>query len=1217
MKKIFLILVISFFTNSLFAQVANWGFRVGGVNNDGVLYLTRIAKDYQNNIIKAGSFSSPATDINPSPTVFNGLNTNGLDDALLVKYDSIGNLLWGVSFGGPELDGITSVSFDTANNIYITGYYRNTVDFDPGPGVFIMTSQPNGGTANPYAGDILVAKFTSNGSFVWAKSIGGGNVNDMGLGIAVSKSGSVYVGGQFNGGAGLVDFDPSPTGTYNLDAVNGLAYVLKLNNNGDFVWAFNCGGASQNASIQDIDFDNAGNLILSGVINGTNFDMDPSPTNIALANTIAEDILIAKFDTNMNYDFHMIVQGAGIGGGTTIKVYNNSIYVTGIASGNNLNFNPLFSPSTSISSAGGMDIYIAKYSVQGQLIWVKVIGSSQNDFGYGVDVINNSVYVTGQFNNTIDFDPGPGFANLTSAGNGDGFVWHLDTNGNYKCSFAIGSSGSDLSSSVIAQGNDSIYINGTFNNSVNFSPNPPQLNIASNGGRDNFLMHYYAPSCLPSIILNNDTSLCSTSPIQLNTSISNPSSFSWSPTTGLSNANILNPIANPSVSTTYVLTAINNGANLITNPDFSSGNIGFTSTYTYQAPTAGNNTAAAEYTVGTNPSPWNNWAFSCTDHTTGTGQMLIVNGATTPNVSVWSQTIPVQPNSNYNFSAWVSNWSNVSPSVLQFQINGTTLGAPYNAPNTTCAWTQFFQNWNSGAATSATISILNQSTALMGNDFSIDDVFFGLVDTLVDSVTISILQPPTANAGSTITVCQGAPIQLNGTSNGASVQWSPAASLSNGAILNPTSNAATNTIYTLTTTGSNGCTATSSVNVNISPQTIANAGADLSICAGNSVQLNGSGGTTYLWAGPALSNASIANPTVSPSANATYTLTVSNAAGCSSTDVVQVTVANAPTLAVSPSTTICANTNSSLSASGAQSFTWQPAASLNNATLGNPIASPATTTIYTVVGSNGTNCSSTATVSVNVLNTAVITISGLSSICEGDTTTLTANGGNNYTWLPAGFSNTTNGASINAYPTATTTFTISSTDANNCTASTIKQVVVNAYPLANASKANDIQCSVNSAQLTMSSATSYTWSPSATLNNATISSPIASPLSTTTYTVLAANGTCVTLDSVTVIVYDNLLSKIYVPNAITPNNDDINDCLRVISNSKFTEFEFRVFNRWGNQVFYSQDPNACWDGSFNGKEGNNVNNTYFYLIRCKTECGSIERKGDVLLLDQY
>lgn len=162
--------------------------------------------------------------------------------------------------------------------------------------------------------------------------------------------------------------------------------------------------------------------------------------------------------------------------------------------------------------------------------------------------------------------------------------------------------------------------------------------------------------------------------------------------------------------------------NLVSNGDFSLGNQGFTSGYTY---CNSSNCLYPEgyYAVGTNANFFHS-AFTGIDHTTGTGNFMIVNGAGALNTVIWSQNITVKPNVNYNFSIWVSSMDLSSPAALQFEINGIALGAVFNAPSDINDWQNFFITWNSGTATSAIITILNQNTSLGGNDFGLDDISF-------------------------------------------------------------------------------------------------------------------------------------------------------------------------------------------------------------------------------------------------------------------------------------------------------------------------------------------------------------------------------------------------------------------------------------------------------------------------------------------------------------
>jgi hypothetical protein len=160
--------------------------------------------------------------------------------------------------------------------------------------------------------------------------------------------------------------------------------------------------------------------------------------------------------------------------------------------------------------------------------------------------------------------------------------------------------------------------------------------------------------------------------------------------------------------------------NLVANGDFSGGVSGFTSDYSYSP---GNGVPPAVYDVGTNPNAIHpSWA-SFGDHTTGAGNMLIVNGSETPGAIVWGENgITVDANTNYVFSTWIASTYAVSPAQLDFSINGVAIGPTFTASSTTGAWQLFQANWNSGASTTANIALVNQNLAFTGNDFALDDI---------------------------------------------------------------------------------------------------------------------------------------------------------------------------------------------------------------------------------------------------------------------------------------------------------------------------------------------------------------------------------------------------------------------------------------------------------------------------------------------------------------
>ncbi len=182
-----------------------------------------------------------------------------------------------------------------------------------------------------------------------------------------------------------------------------------------------------------------------------------------------------------------------------------------------------------------------------------------------------------------------------------------------------------------------------------------------------------------------------------------------------------------------LLARAGSAANLIPNGDFSLGNAQFSSDYTFTAFTACGNTAENQYTVGTNPAVWNcnpSVVVSVGDHTTGTGNMLIANGGNT-GLRVWftSAPIAVTPSTTYFFEAWILNWSTTSvgseAAQLTFRANGVDLLTA--SASGVGMWTPVSAMWNSGASTTVSLELFDNTPTLIGNDFAVDDISFDTV----------------------------------------------------------------------------------------------------------------------------------------------------------------------------------------------------------------------------------------------------------------------------------------------------------------------------------------------------------------------------------------------------------------------------------------------------------------------------------------------------------
>jgi gliding motility-associated-like protein len=290
--------------------------------------------------------------------------------------------------------------------------------------------------------------------------------------------------------------------------------------------------------------------------------------------------------------------------------------------------------------------------------------------------------------------------------------------------------------------------------------------------------------------------------------------YSWTPNTWITSPSTANPTVTPPTTTTYTVIGSSLGSSVISNGDFSVGNSGFTTEYLYGPNTSGGQwgdlSDEGTYAVVTNPNIAHTNFANCDDHTTGFGNMLVVNGSAVLNQEVWCQTIDVQENTTYQFSTWITSVVGDNPAELQFSINETLLGSTFIAPSGTCNWEQFFQTWDSNNNTNVEICIVNQNIAVGGNDFALDDISFSPVLIEESAVTVYVSEISGVIVAQTSVGCDGslgtASVVINGGFEPYIYSWD------NGEITEVAINLSGGN-HTLTVTDAVGCATI--VNVNI------------------------------------------------------------------------------------------------------------------------------------------------------------------------------------------------------------------------------------------------------------------------------------------------------------------------------------------------------------------------------------------------------------------
>ncbi len=366
-----------------------------------------------------------------------------------------------------------------------------------------------------------------------------------------------------------------------------------------------------------------------------------------------------------------------------------------------------------------------------------------------------------------------------------------------------------------------------------------------------------------------------------------------------------------------------------------------------------------------------------------------------------------------------------------------------------------------------------------------------------DSVTVTVNELPSITVSENITIFEGESVNL--IADGAETYLWNTGDSSSSIVVSPLET----TTYMVTGFSANGCETTAQVEVTVIPEIIANAGNDVSICIGESVTLNASGGTSYIWN----TGGSGANPTFTPTETTTYTVTVSDDYGNSDTDSVTVIVNEIPVITASENITIVEGESTTLSVNGAETYLWSTGDTSNSI-----VVSPTQTTTYTVIGATNTCSSDVVEVVVTVIPVFLASAGEDAYVCDNQTyeVTLTANEGDSYLWSTG---ETTQ--SIVVSPLSTTSYTV--TVFNNGQEDT-DDVMVHVDPSPEVVIANGDSVEILNGDfvtLSASGANTYEWSNGATQPNIAVS-----PSTTTTYEVKGYIGDCYDEKLVTVNVFD-------------------------------------------------------------------------------------------------
>lgn len=715
------------------------------------------------------------------------------------------------------------------------------------------------------------------------------------------------------------------------------------------------------------------------------------------------------------------------------------------------------------------------------------------------------------------------------------------------------------------------------------------------------------------IDLGNDTTVCSGAAVALNAG-AGFESYLWS--NGATSQAI-----NATVAGTYFVDAIVQMGNIVQNGDFEGGTTNtannFTTTYIPGTGGAwGLLSAPGQYAISTSPSlVHNNFAF-CGDHTTGSGNMYIANGASAAGAAAWSQTVTVTPGTDYIFSFWATNVVNdPNTSNLQLFINGVPIGPVNSTTPNACNWLQVSDTWNSGGATTALLEIVNQSTAAAGNDFALDDISFGPICIVTDTILVST-QNPVQSSTTVNPTCSGlsdAEIHIN---NNLAIEYS----IDNGLTWQVDSFfvGLPSGTYDICSRTALGCEVCESVVIVDPAPVVVSVSPDVTICQNGTTTLvaSATGGLSFDFHWDFTTDLSVTQD-VSPMNTTTYTVYAENENGCvSASEDVTVTVNPPLSGTISPTQTICPGGAVTIEATatggngGPYTFNWD-----SGETTAQFAVSPNATTTYNVTISDG--CETTPIVLTTEVVIAPVpdpSYQILSPLqCEPGIfevmNTTDPNMTDEIIWTVNGTEVFVNQETIVTQPYDAGTYDLEMTVISpfGCVTTSFFPGVlfVAPKPVANFTYSPNPPTMFNTQVLFNNSsigADTYQWTfeqgdpmTSNTENPTTIFPDGQIGIYETELVVFSDLG-CSDTMVIDVQIYPEVI--LYVPNTFTPDGDEHNQNWSVfIEGIDIYDFELSVYNRWGQVVWQTADPDLGWDATFNGQNVQDGTYTWFITTR--------------------
>ncbi|MCC6402351.1 MAG: SBBP repeat-containing protein [Flavobacteriales bacterium] len=391
---------------------------------------------------------------------------------------------WAHAIGGNSADRTFSVAVDDAGNVLSVGTFSLSMDLDPGPGVFTVSSVSDL--------DVFIRKVDAAGNFLWGGSFGSVSFDEA-RSVTTDANNNVVVTGLFRGS---VDVDLGAGVSTLTTGVSTDAFVVKYAANGTLLWARQLGGTSADEG-RAVAVDDAGNVLVTGFFSGT-VDLDPGPGVQTTATTGFQDVFVLKLDPAGNLLWAHGIGGAGtdIGNGIATDP-SGAVFVTGQFQGT-VGFDP--GPGTAaLSSAGDLDMFVLKLTSGGALDWAGRIGGALFDRANRMATdLSGACYITGDLEGDIDVDPGPATVTITPVGSMDGVLVKLDGSGVFQWAVHLAGTGITLETcdDVAVDPAGHVHITGRVGSPMDIDPGPGSTVLTSVASTDIFAASYTATGSL-------------------------------------------------------------------------------------------------------------------------------------------------------------------------------------------------------------------------------------------------------------------------------------------------------------------------------------------------------------------------------------------------------------------------------------------------------------------------------------------------------------------------------------------------------------------------------------------------------------------------------------------------------------------------------------------------------------------------------------------------